>query len=1150
MKTTEEFLSALHDLDIRLWVEDGRLRYRAPTGRLTPALRDELKVRKSEIMRVMEDAQTAFSIEPLPEQAHYDLSHAQQRLWVLAQMEEGSVAYNIPLYLSLEGPLDREAFEKSLAHLIHRHESLRTTFVTVNGAPRQQIHESIDCSIRFDDLTGQAQPEVMAQQQIQAEALKPFDLERGPLLRVALLRLSENRHLMLLTLHHIICDGWSIGVIMREFTEFYEAFHDGTGVSVPPLRIQYRDYAHWQNRQMAGDSLGPHRDYWHEKLSGDLPVMDLPTDFVRPAIQTFNGNELTFTVETMPKSSLVAFCRDRQVSLFMTVVAATKVLLYRYTGQTDVIIASPIAGRNLMELEDQIGFYLNTLVLRDQIDGEAPFETVLQQVRQTATAAYDHQVYPFDRLVNELDLPRDLSRSPLFDVMLILQNASGDLERTAGDLQIRPVMPDAQASKLDMTLHFNETTDRLNFSIEYNTDIFSESRIRRMGNHLTVLMGSILADPRQPVDRLNILTDAEQRQLFHEFNATEMAYPHEETVVDRFEAQAEQMPGTVAVTFEDQELTYKDLNTRADQLAHHLRDLGVRANVLVGICVERSLDMLVGLLGILKAGGAYVPLDPAYPQDRLAYMLEDSQAPVLLTQKGLESGGWKLEVDEKVRVVHLDTDWERISDAHPLPLAPLPRTAPENLAYTIYTSGSTGKPKGVQIGHRALLNFLVSMGQEPGLTADDVLLAVTTLSFDIAALELYLPLIVGAKIVLASREMASDGPQLLECVDQTGITVMQATPATWRLMVAAGWERHPQLRILCGGEALPQDLAALLLEKGREAWNLYGPTETTIWSTVCQVQPAADTGEMVSIGHPIGNTQIYILDQHLQPVPIGVAGELHIGGDGLAKGYLNRPGLTAEKFIREEIRRFGVMSLYKTGDLARWLLDGTVEYLGRMDHQVKLRGFRIELGEIEAVLATHPTVRQSVVVIREDDPADKRLVAYVVHPPDHTPPSTLGEMRNFLKEKLPDYMIPEAFVTMETLPLTPNGKVNRRALPAPDQRRPELESAYTPPRNEVEEQLVSLWQAVLNLERVGIHDNFFELGGHSLRATKLVFDMQRDMAANVKLLDIFRHPTVAELAKITQERGESPYAGIRPLEEPEKAGDAPMTDEELALLEE
>ncbi len=1148
MKTTDEFLSHLRSLGIKLWSEGERLRYRAPEGRLTIELRSQLKERKSEILKFLGDTIGESSIEPVPEQEHYELSNAQQRLWVLAQLAEGSVAYNFPLYFSLEGKLDREAFEKTLHQLIQRHESLRTSFITVDGEPRQKIHDTIDFKVCFQDLTAQAQAETVAREQANEETLKPFDLEKGPLLRTSLLKLSDNKHFMLFTMHHIISDGWSINVIIREFIQLYKAFHNGNAISLPPLRFQYRDYAHWQNRQLQGGALSSHRSYWHQQLAGDIPVLDLPTDFTRPSLQTFNGNELSFSLSAEQNNLLQALCRQQNVSLFMILTAVVKALLYRYTGQEDIIIGSPIAGRNYADLEDQVGYYVSTLALRDRINGKMLFKTFLQQVKQTAVAAYDNQIYPFDQLINELKLHRDMSRSPLFDVMVILQNASGELEQSVEGLLMCPVTPESKSSKLDVTFHFNEREQGLFYSIEYNTDLFLEERIQRMGNHIHALIESVLVDASQPINQLNIMTEAEQKQLLYDFNNTAAASSDEKTLIDLFEIQVEKTPDAIAIRFEDQKLTYKELNIRANQLAHYLQKLGVAENVLVGICVERSLNMMVGLLGILKAGGAYVPLDPFYPQDRLAFMIKDSGIQILVTQKKLKDKHLPL-VDHELSIVTIESIINSQTQIDNLQLS-----IANPLAYVIYTSGSTGRPKGVQIGHQSLCNFLLSMSQHPGVVAQDVLLAVTTLSFDIAALELYLPLITGAQIVLASREVTNDGLQLLDKLTNSGITVMQATPATWRLLVDAGWNGSPQLKILCGGEALPRELATMLLEKGKTLWNMYGPTETTIWSAIHHVQAEACDLEMVSIGRPIDNTQIYILDNALQPVPIGIAGELHIGGTGLAKGYLHRPELTTEKFIKQHFRGFsgGASRLYKTGDLACYLSDGSIEYLGRIDHQVKLRGFRIELGEIEAVLDDYPDVRESVVIIREDTPEDKRLVAYIVYT-DKTMQNIPGKLRNFLKDKLPDYMLPEVFMRLETLPLTPNGKVNRKVLPIPEQTRPELEITYTPPRNEMEQNIVSVWQTVLKVEKIGVYDNFFELGGHSLKATKAIFKMQQDMSLNVQLLDIFRLPTVAELADMAKERGKSAYTEIRPLEESLLENKEPhneqMTAEELAMLD-
>jgi amino acid adenylation domain-containing protein/thioester reductase-like protein len=710
-------------------------------------------------------------------------------------------------------------------------------------------------------------------------------------------------------------------------------------------------------------------------------------------------------------------------------------------------------------------------------------------------------------LVEQLQPERSLSYTPLFQVMFSLENAPGEPLALPG-LTLDPLEIDIDIAKFDLTLSMEETEQGLKGRLEYSTDLFEARRITRTIGHFQNLLEGILAAPERPISEFPLLSEAERHQLLVEWNDTQSDYPHDKCIHQLFEAQVEQTPDAVAVVFEQQQLTYEQLNQRANQLARRLNQLGVEPDVLVGICVERSLEMVVGLLGILKAGGAYVPLDPTYPQERLAFMLSDSQAKVLLTQQRLlgklpphQAHIICIDSDSSTEVLTQNGSQETTKN----PLA-------SDLAYTIYTSGSTGTPKGVQIPHSAVVNFLKSMQRYPGLTDSDVLLSVTTISFDIAALELYLPLITGARVVIINRELASDGKKLIEQIETCGATVMQATPATWRMLLAAGWQGCPQLKILCGGEALPGDLAIQLLEKGSSLWNLYGPTETTIWSTAYKVEVPECSNAVVSIGHPIANTQIYLLDSEKQPVPIGITGELHIGGAGLARGYLNRPELTNEKFIDNPYNPG--TRLYKTGDLVRYRSDGNIEYLGRIDHQLKVRGFRIELGEIEAVLNQHPAVRENVVVVREDERGDKRLVAYVVHQPEQT--LTITELRSFLKEKLPEYMVPSVFVQLEALPLTPNGKVDRYALPALEQTRPEQEAVYVAPRTPLEQQLAEIWAQVLGLEKVGIHDNFFDLGGHSLLITQLLAQVRDTFKVNLSLPSLFKEPTVANIAETIQ----------------------------------
>jgi aspartate racemase len=1045
------------------------------------------------------------SLEPRGPTSHPSLSFAQERLWFLDQWEPGNPGYNIPFAVRLGGLLNLAALEQSFEEILRRHQVLRATFASVGGQSLQSISlEPNVLSVVGLQNVPETKREVKVQQLVREEAQRPFDLARGPLLRARLLQLGEEEHVLLLTMHHIISDGWSMGVLLRELSVLYKAFSTGQPSPLPEIPVQYADYAAWQRDWLQGEVLEAQLAYWKQQLDAANPVLDLPTDRPRPAVETHCGARQTFDLPQSLYLALRALSRQEDVTLFMTLLAAFKTLLYRYTGQEDIAVGSPIANRTQSEIEGLIGFFVNTLVLRTGLSGNPAFRELLERVREVALGAYAHQDMPFEKLVEELQPERDLSHHPLFQVMFIFQNTPRQTLELPG-LVVDHLEVDNGTAKFDLTLSMVEDAEGLKGTFEYNTDLFDEATVTRMADHFQVLLEGVVADPDQRLSGLPLLTDVERHQLLVEWNETQAEYPEDKCIHELFEAQVEQTPEATAVIFEEERLTYQKLNCRANQLAHHLRGLGVGPEVLVGICLERSLEMVIGLLGILKAGGAYVPLDPAYPKERLASMLEDAEVPVLLTQARLAP---ELP-DHGAKIVSLDTDWTII--ARESDQAPVSRTTADNLAYVIYTSGSTGKPKGVQILHRAVVNFLTSMRRQPGLTDQDALLSVTTLSFDIAVLELFLPLSVGARTVVVSREVAVDGDQLAEKLASSGANVMQATPATWRILLEAGWGGSEQLRILCGGEALPRELADSLLERGASLWNLYGPTETTIWSTVHKIR--AGNGPL-SVGRPIANTQVYILDDDLQPLPVGVPGQLYIGGDGLARGYHNRPELTREKFIPEPFKGPGVR-IYSTGDMARYLPDGNIELLGRIDHQVKIRGFRIELGEIEATLSQHPDVRQTVVIVREDTPSEKRLVAYVVPRPGRSP--TVGDLRTFLGAKLPEYMVPSVFVMLEALPLTPNGKVNRRALPAPDTKRPELEKAFVTPRDTLELQLVKIWEEILGVQAIGVRDNFFELGGHSLLSVRLLARIKEELGAELPLATLFQAPTVEQLADVLRE---------------------------------
>ncbi len=1031
----------------------------------------------------------------------FPLSFAQQRLWFLYQWEPHTAFYNINSALRIEGDLDVAAFKRCVNEIVKRHESLRTSFTTLESEPVQIVHPETKLKVSFIDLRGFSPSERDTEMRRLAaeEAERPFDLARAPLIRVCLLQLDNISHVALTALHHIISDGWSIGAFYREVAALYQAFARSEAISLPELPIQYPDYAVWQRGYLSGEVLEPQLAYWKSRLTGAAPLLELPTDRPRPALQSFKGARLSRVVDKALLDAVKTVGQVDRATLFMTLLAAFSVLLSRYCRSDDIVIGSPIAGRTRTETEHLIGFFVNTLALRTDLSGDPSFRELLARVREIALSAYAHQDLPFEKLVEELKPERSLSYSPLFQVMFALQNTTQAPLRLPG-LEVKRLDLGRETSKFDLSLAAIEASEGLKLSFEYNSDLFDSATIVRMMGHFETLLKSVVKNPEQKISRLALLTQPEHRVLIHGWNQTRIDYPGGQTIVQIFETQAALGPDRIAVEFRSpgaRQLSYRELIGRANQLAHHLIGLGVGPGVLVGICVERSLEMIVGLLGILKAGGAYVPLDPGYPSERLGFMLSDSALPVVVAQRGLglPAHGAKL--------VWLDSD--RRSIATQPDNNPVDRANADSLAYVIYTSGSTGKPKGVCIAHSALTNLLHAMRDHTAITEEDSLLAVTTLSFDIAALELYLPLIAGARLVLASRETAADGEALSNCLADRRITLMQATPASWRLLIEAGWQGSDRLRALCGGEALSRELADQLLTRCESVSNLYGPTETTIWSSAERVQ----VNEPISIGRPLANTEIYILDGTLNPVPIGVPGELHIAGAGLARGYLNRPELTTEKFIAHPFKTHA--RLYKTGDLARYRADASIEFLGRIDNQVKLRGFRIELGEIEACLRQHPAVREVAVLAREDHPGEKRLAAYFV-PNEASAPASGDELRSFLKDLLPDYMLPSSIVALDQMPLTPNGKLDRKALPAPDRLR--SDSAPVAPRTPVEQQLASIFAAVLKIDRVGVRDNFFDLGGHSFLVLRVLAEIEKACGRRLSVATLFQAPTVEGIGQI------------------------------------
>jgi len=1059
--------------------------------------------------------------EPIP------LSFAQQRLWFLDQLEPGIPVYNRPVVLRLTGQLDIEVLDRCLNEIVRRHEVLRTSFPAVDGEPSQVISPSMTLTLPVVDLTSFAdnERETEALRRATWESHQPFDLAGGPLLKARLFHLGAEKHLLLLLTHHMVSDGWSDSLLLGEIAELYRAFLDGGVSPLADLPFQYSDYARWQRSRPEERWLAQAVNYWREQLKDAPLLLNLPTDRVRQAVQTYRGARQVFSLPVVLAEKLKEISRRENVTLFMTLFAAFTVLLYRYTGQKDVLVGVPVSGRDRVETEELIGVFINTLVLRTELSDNLTVSDLLRRVREVALAAYDHQDLPFEKLVQVLQPDRDPSRTPFFQVMFQLRNLPKCDVKIPG-LAVEHTNLDIGVAKFDLSLEIAEEPKGLECQFEYNSDLFDAATILRMQGHFRNLLENLVSHLDQRLSDLPLLTEAERHQLLVKWNNTKKDYADDLCIHQLFETHAERIPNALAVVFKDQRLTYRELNHRANQLAHYLRKLGVGPESLVGICTEPSLEMAVALLGVLKAGGAYVPLDPEYPKERLGLILQDTQMSLLVSQQQV-AGNLP---DHSARVVCLDLDWQEISQQSEE--NPDGETLTENLAYVIFTSGSTGKPKGVAVPHRTVINVLTHMREQLGLSDHDTLLHVASLSFDISVLEIFLPLTTGARLVVVSREVAADGSQLMKKLSNSAATVMHATPATWRLLLQAGWRGSDHLTILCGGETLQYELAEQLFTRGSSMWNLYGPTETTIYSS-SGLYRNDSCERTVSIGQPIANTQIYLLDSQLQPVPVGVAGELYIGGAGLARGYLNRPELTAEKFIPDPFSAEPGARLYKTGDLARYLPDGKIECLGRIDYQVKIRGYRIECGEIESALGQHPAVRQSVVAARDDSRGDalfslgtaKRLVAYVVAV--QSPAPSTNELRVFLKQKLPEYMLPSVFVLLDSLPLTPNGKVDRRALPAPDQSRPELESLFVAPRTAVEDVLAQIWTEVLKLDKVGIQDNFFQLGGDSIRATQVTSRVRQVFQIELPLRSLFEKQTVKELATaITEIQAEKADAGV------------------------
>ncbi|MUG96548.1 amino acid adenylation domain-containing protein [Scytonema sp. UIC 10036] len=1127
MRQNEQVVSLmlrLQNIGCRIWAEDDKLRIRTSKNALTSELKQEIQTNKADILAFLNAAKArTVMAEEIPLMSADEpklLSYAQQRLWLLAQLQGSSATYNMPIALQLEGDLNIDALRSSLAYLLNRHASLRMCFPTVAGQPQVVIKNLDEIEVltiksgtgdwglgtrdrevlliqnpksKIQNSKSKIQNPKSLQSLIDAHAHEPLDLNTGPLFKAKLLQLEEEKYVLLVNMHHIVSDGWSIGVFVRELRQAYTAFAQGQTPNLAPLPIQYSDYANWQRNWLQGEVLENQIDYWKNQLKDASPLLELPTDYPRPAQQSYRGTRYLYSLTLELSTAIKTFSQQQGVSVFMTLLAAFSILLSRYSRQNDLCIGSPIANRTHSQTEGLIGFFVNTLVLRNQINPEQSFIEFLQQTRHTCLDAYAHQDIPFELLVERLQPERSMSHNPLFQVMLALENNESPNLSLPG-LEIQWLGSTCPFAKFDITLLVIESDNQLNCSWEYATDLFEKSTIQRMAEQFEVLLKGIVDRPNEPIKTLPLMTVAELVQL-QRWNQTHTDYPLNQTLVDLFEAQVEKNRDRFALVFESQSLTYQQLNQKANQLAHYLiQNYQIQPDTLIGICVERSLEMIVGVLGILKAGAAYVPIDPNYPQERIEFMLKDSGTSVLLTQSSLLDQLPLTKLENSLQIICLD----RETFAKELTDNPSPQSTPHDLAYAIYTSGSTGTPKGVAIEHRGLVNMTLAVGQILQIQPQSRLLQFASFSFDASIWEISTALAAGACLYLAKKEILLPSLDLLLFLRECKISHVTLPPSVLSLLPQA---TLPDLQIVVtAGEACPTELVTRWAQ-GRRFFNGYGPTESTVCASIALCEP---NGKKPSIGQPLPNTRIYILDANNQPLTLGIPGELCIAGVGLARGYLNRLETTKGKFI--EVELFGKTErIYKTGDLARWLHDGNLEYMGRIDDQIKLRGFRIELGEIESILLQYPSVKEAAVTLYKTE-RNQSLIAYVTG----ITTNLSTQLKNHLKSRLPDYMVPAQIVVLNKLPLTPNGKIDRKALPAPNIG---VEGSYEAPRNEVEKQLAQIWSAVLERQEIGIHDRFFDLGGHSLLAMKLLNNIQIAFGQQLPLSSLFQNPTIAQLAQ-------------------------------------
>ena len=1147
MMTTLEFLSHLRNQQVKVWAADGKLRFKGPQQALTPELRAELAARKAEIMQFLSQVKDESHadmppIRKAPRDGALPLSFSQQRLWFLEQLDPGVPTYTISDSTEINRGIDVPVLQRALTEVVRRHEILRTSFPSVNGVPVQVIGPPYEFPLPLVNLTSLPEQEQWeeAKRLASEQGRLPFDLSKGPLLRITLLRLRHDHYLMLMTIHHIILDDWSKKLFEQELDTIYAAFSRGLPSPLPELPVQFADFTVWQREWLQGRVLDSHVNYWADQLHGDLPTLQMPTD--RPRKESSRGSTGKFVCSRAFTQAIKALSDGEGVTAFMTFIAGYAALLFRHTGQNDIVIGSPIADRHQPETRDLIGFLLNTLPLRIRPSGEMTFRELLRQTREVCLGAHAHQEVPYEALLQRLHLNRDLSATPLFQTMLVLLNTptvNRDPKglwgaKSPNGTHSRPdfwVIEEGAfkedfnngTTKFDLSFVMEEEGQIFRGTAEYNTDLFDHETIGRLIERLQILMHSAASDPEQRISELPLMTDSQRQELLAVSLGSSSHLPELQGIHQLFEAQVQRTPQAVAVKIGGRSLTYAELNSHANQLARHIQGLGAGPEKVVGIYLERSHEMLVAMLAALKTGAAYLPLDPAYPAQRLAFMLHDTRARIILTRQELLP---ELPA-HAASVLCLDSDRAKISSENTQDLAA--RVGRENQVCIFYTSGSTGQPKGVAITHGALLNYTLSAIKSYQLQARDRVLQFASMSFDASLEEIYPCLCVGATLILRTDEMLDSVSKFLSHCTDANISLLPLPTAYWHEIVS--WQELKDLSVdeilptvrlvIIGGErALPERLAVWQKSATNRIVlaNTYGPTEGTIVVTRYKINGAGPqelAGKEIPIGWPIENARLYVLDAANQLVPFGMPGELHIGGLALARGYLGRPDLTAEKFIPDPFSGQPGARLYKTGDLVRFLPDGSVEYRGRTDHQVKIRGYRIEPGEIEAALEKHEAVKDAVVSVREDDPGLKKLVAYIVFREGMA--ATPGDLRNYLKPKLPDYMLPSAFVLLQKLPTTSTGKIDRQALPAPSRDRAEAKHDLVPPRTPTEELVASVWMSVLKLDRIGVHENFFELGGHSLLATQIVARISDTLHIDLPLRRLFEALTIAELSIIVDQ---------------------------------